>query len=165
MEQEKLDREILELLCRNARQDDAEIALQLGVPAETVTAAISRMEADGRILGYAAVTREVASHAGNVVALIEVQVQPERDLGFDRVASELARFPEVRSVHLVSGHYDLLLEVAGKTLQDVALFVASRLASVDGVKSTSTLFMLKKYKDAGIVVDKEERDVRLKVTP
>jgi len=164
MEKMELRADIIELLKRNARTPDAEIALQLGVETADVTAAIADMEADGTLLGYTAVTREIAPRNG-VVALIEVQVQPERDSGFDRVAQELSRFPEVRSTHLVSGRYDLLLEVTGKTLQEVALFVASRLSCLEGVRSTSTLFMLKKYKENGIEVEKEEIDGRLKVTP
>jgi len=157
-------KDILALLRKNARMSAQEIADRLQTQPAAVEELIQELERDGLILGYTAVVSPEAEQ-DQVRAIIEVQVQPEREAGFDNVARTLAKFPEVTAVHLVSGHYDLRLEVVGKSLQDVAAFVASRLACQNGVKSTATLFLLKKYKEAGIEFDKEEKYVRLKITP
>ena len=132
--------------------------------ADIVDAKLKELEDDKLILGYAAITSERAN-SKQVRAIIEVQVQPERDTGFDKIAERLAHFPEVTALYLVSGTYDLRLEVIGNSLQDVATFVATKLSSQDGVKSTSTSFLLKKYKEAGIEFTKEEKNEHLKITP
>lgn len=158
------DKEILALLKHNARMSTREIAGRLNSTPAKIEAAIARMEQDGALLGYTAITaNEVAGD--EVRAIIEVQVQPERENGFNKVAQQLAHFDEVVSVYLVSGRYDLHLEVVGRSLQEVAHFVASKLATQSGVKSCATLFLLKKYKEAGIELDKEEKYERLKVVP
>lgn len=159
-----LKKEVIALLEKNARYSYQEIADRLNTTAATVKKIITELENDKIILGYAAITNNQASK-DMVRAIIEVQVQPERDTGFDTVAEKLARFPEVQAVYLVSGSYDLRLEVVGASLQDVASFVATKLSSQDGVKSTSTSFLLKKYKEAGIQFVKEEKHEHLKVTP
>ncbi len=161
---QKLQKDILTLLRRNARVSNQEIADRLNSKVEKVAASIKNMEHQGLILGYAAIVAEEAE-TDKVRAIIEVQVQPERDAGFDNIARTLGKFPEVVAVHLVSGSYDLRLEVVGNSLQDVASFVAGRLACQDGVKSTATLFLLKKYKEAGIEFEKEEEYERLNITP
>jgi len=160
----KLKKDILALLQTNARLTEQEIADRLQSQPETVAALIKEMEHDGLILGYTVVVSPDVEK-DQVRAIIEVQVQPERDAGFDNFARALAKFPEVSAVHLVSGRYDLHLEVVGNSLQDVAAFVASQLACQDGVKSTATLFLLKKYKEAGIEFEKEEKYERLNFTP
>ena len=159
-----MKKEIVALLEKNARISSQEIADRLNTTAANVEKLIKELEDDKVILGYAAITSDQANR-NQVRAIIEVQVQPERDTGFDKVAEKLARFPEVNAVYLVSGTYDLRLEVIGNSLQDVASFVATKLSSQDGVKSTSTSFLLKKYKEAGIEYAQEEKHEHLKVTP
>ncbi len=164
MDKFELNKKVVSLLSRNARMSDREIADRLGVSEGEVHAAIANMEAERTIVGYTAVVSEQFV-TDEVRAIIEVAIQPERDTGFDNIAERLSRFPEVRSAYLVSGKYDLRLEVVGKSLQDVASFVAGKLASQDGVKSTATYFLLKKYKEAGIQFAKEEKHERLKIVP
>ncbi|NLF17178.1 MAG: Lrp/AsnC family transcriptional regulator [Lentisphaerae bacterium] len=157
---------LLRLLRHNARMPSTEMAARLELTREQVDDAIAAMEAEGIIMGYSAIIDEdKAPSNGTVRAIIEVEVQPERDGGFDNVAMALARFPEVHAVHLVSGRYDLRLEVVGQSLQDVARFVASKLASQDGVKATATHFILKKYKEAGVELREEGPYERLKIVP
>ena len=156
---------ILRLLRRNGRMPAAEIADRLQMPPAEAEAAIAQMERDGVIMGYSVVVDEDKAPNGDVRAIIEVEVQPEREGGFDNVAMAIARFPEVHSVYLVSGRYDLRLEVVGQSLQDVARFVASKLASQDGVKATATHFILKKYKEAGVELREEVPYERLRIVP
>ena len=156
---------ILKLLQGNGRMPAKEIADRLELDVATVEATIAQMEQDGTIVGYSVIVDDDKAPNGDVRAIIEVEVQPERDGGFDNVAMAIARFPEVHSVYLVSGRYDLRLEVVGRSLQDVAHFVASKLASQDGVKATVTHFMLKKYKEAGVELQEEVIHERLKVVP
>ena len=164
MDKIELKKKVVSLLSRNARMSDREIADRLGVSEGEVHAAIANLEEERAIVGYAAVVSEKFV-TDEVRAIIEVAIQPERDTGFDNIAERLSRFPEVKSAYLVSGKYDLRLEVVGKSLQDVASFVAGKLASQDGVKSTATYFLLKKYKEAGIQFAKEEKHERLKIVP
>jgi len=163
--EKKLRREILDLLQKNARIEVREIAERLEVPEETVQRLISEMESDRTILGYYTLVSEDAPEDGKVRAVIEVSVQPERDGGFDHVARRVSKFLEVRTVYLMSGGYDLALEVEGNSLREVAFFVASKLAPLEGVKSTATHFLLKKYKEAGFVFEEEEDHERLKISP
>ncbi len=165
MTNEDLKKAVIGLLQKNARIGESEIADRLRSDPETVARLIREMEGDGTIIGYHALVNDELAGNGEVRALIEVQVLPERDGGFDRVARAIGRFREVRSVYLVSGQYDLRVEVTGETLQQVALFVASRLAPIDGVQATATHFMLKKYKESGFSVEKDEDYERLKVSP
>ena len=165
MPNQELKQDILRLLRQNARIPDAEIADRLGTEPAEVKRLIAEMESDRLILGYSAVIADGALAEGEVSAIIEVEVQPTRDGGFDRIAENISRFPEVRSVYLVSGRYDLRLGVVGTSLQDVAHFVASKLASQPGVQATATHFMLKTYKDAGIPFHEDEDYERLKVVP
>lgn len=157
-------KKILALLVGNARMDRQEIADRLQLTPAEVQECIAEMEADRTIMGYSVVVHEADSNS-EVRAIIEVEVQPERDGGFDKVAHRISKFSEVHSVYLVSGRYDLRLEVVGDSLQDIASFVASKLASQDGVKSTATHFLLKKYKEAGFLLDEDETYERLKVAP
>lgn len=158
-------RSILRLLRQNGRMAAAEIADRLQSTVALVESTIAHMERDGLIMGYSVVVDEDKITNGEVRAIIEVEVQPERDGGFDHVAMAIGRFPEVHSVYLVSGRYDLRLEVVGQSLQDVARFVASKLASQDGVKATATHFILKKYKEAGVELREEVPYERLKIVP
>lgn len=157
--------QIVQLLRENARIDNGEIAERLGMSREDVDSLIKDMEKDRTIFGYSTIVNEENLGEDTVHAIIEVEVAPERDAGFDRVARFISGFPEVRTVQLLSGGYDLSLEVTGDSLQDVAFFVASKLSLIAGVRSTRTHFLLKKYKEAGFVRHEEEEYERLKVAP
>ena len=162
MENSELERRILELLKNNARLSSAGIAQCLGCGAETVEKIIQALEEKKIIRGYTAIVNApLEDHS--VKALIEVKVTPRREGGFDQVARRIAKYPEVTELCLVSGNCDLLLTVQGETLQEVAHFVASKLATIDGVVSTSTAFMLRKYKESGIILEDDEEYERLKV--
>lgn len=157
-----LKERILALLKRNARISAQEIAARLNLTVAKANGIIAQLESDGVIRGYTAlVNTDLESETR---AIIEVQIQPERDAGFDNIAQRICKFDEVVSAFLVSGRYDLHLEVVGKSLQDVARFVSSKLSTQPGVKSCATLFLLKKYKESGIELHKEEGYERLKIT-
>jgi DNA-binding Lrp family transcriptional regulator len=152
-------------LRRNARTSVDDLARELGVGEETVSAEIARLESDGVILGYHALVDAQKIHAGMVTAVIEVKITPERGGGFDRLAERIARFDEVQSCYLMSGSYDLLVMVEGKTLQDVSSFISEKLSTIKGVLSTATHFKLKAYKENGVSLQQEEKSERLAVTP
>lgn len=156
---------ILDLLSENARISIAEIADIIGVEEVKVSKLIEQLEADNIIKGYKVILNEEALNEKTVRALIEVKVTPERNGGFDRVAKRLSRFDEVTDCYLISGDYDIRLEVKGSSLQDVATFVAERLSTLNGVVSTATLFLLKKYKESGKILSEEEEYEILKVSP
>ena len=164
MESSDMKKRIVALLSRNARMATRELAERLSTSEAKVEELIAELEKERIIVGYAAVVSDEAT-AGEVRAIIEVEVQPERDTGYDTLAERIGKFPEVRSVYLVSGRYDLRLEVIGNSLQEVASFVSGKLACQPGVKSTATYFMLKKYKEAGIQLNAGEKYVRLKIVP
>ena len=155
---------ILSLLRANARISTAAMAAELGIPEQEAAAAVAAMEKEGVIRGYTAIVTDDAPGSENrVKALIEVKVTPSRDGGFDRVARRIAKFPEVTDVCLLSGGYDLQLTVEGNSLRQVANFVAAKLATIEGVISTSTGFQLKKYKESGIIMQSDEEYERLKI--
>jgi len=160
-----MEKEILRLLMDNARMPAEEIAARLGVSAAEAAAAIKRLEVTNVIKGYTAVVNEESLDENRVMAIIEVKVTPQREGGFDYVAKRISKFPEVSEVYLVSGGYDLRIEVNGNNLNEVALFVSSKLATIEGVISTVTHFLLKKYKEAGKIIHDEEEYERLKVSP
>ena len=160
-----MEKKILRLLKDNGRLNAAEIAERIGADTAAVQALIQKLEAEQVILGYTAVVDEDRLPGAKVRALIEVKVTPRRDGGFDDVARRIAKFPEVVRLYLVSGGYDLLLEVEGDSLQTVAGFVSGRLATIDGVLSTATSFQLKKYKESGKIMTQEDEYERLPVTP
>jgi len=156
---------ILDILKNNARIPASEIAEMVGATTGEVEKLIAELEEEGVICGYQAVLNNDLLDDGKVRALIEVKVAPRRDGGFDKVAMRLARFPEVTSVYLVSGGYDLQLEVYGSSLQDVARFVSGKLSTIDGIISCSTLFMLKKYKESGRLLNNDSELERILVAP
>lgn len=160
-----MEKKILRLLQDDCRLSAQEIAERIGAEEALVKDMIRKMEADQVILGYTAVVADDRLPDAKVRALIEVKVKPRRDGGFDEVARRIARFPEVVRLYLVSGGYDLLLEVEGDSLQTVAGFVSARLATIDGVLSTATSFQLKKYKESGKIMSQEDEYERLPVTP
>ncbi len=157
--------ELLQLLKKDARESIRSLAEMLDVSEDEVRERIAEYEDQGVIRGYRAVVNEDQLDIDRVRAAIEVRMKPERGGGYDRVANRIGRFPEVDSLFLMSGGYDLLVFVKGRTLQEVAGFVNERLATLDGVLSTSTHFTLKTYKDQGILMETEGEHERLKVTP
>lgn len=157
--------EILRILEEDARLAPDEIAVMTGKSPEEVTAVIEDCEAKGVIRKYKTVVDWEKLGEEPVIAFIDVKVSPERGVGFDVVAERIYRFPEVRSVYLVSGAYDLRVQVAGKSMKEVAFFVAEKLATIDRVMETSTHFLLKKYKEDGVIFEEPEADRRLAVAP
>ena len=157
--------ELLKILKKNALESPDAIARMLNLPVEAVKAKIAEYEKTGVIRGYQAIVDEDQLDLDLVTAVIEVKVTPEREGGFNRVASRISRFHEVQSVYLMSGAFDLLLFVAGRDLKEVALFVSEKLATIEGVTSTATHFMLKTYKHHGVLMEASVEDDRLQVSP
>lgn len=154
--------EILDLLKQNARLSVADIAAMTKKTEDEVTAIIKKLEADGVILGYVAVVNPEKDKAvkEKVVAEIQIQVQPQREHGFDAIADRIYRFPQVKSLYLMSGGYDLKVLIEGDNLRDVALFVSEKLSTLEGVRSTKTNFVLKTYKENEIVYVEDDGDRR-----
>ncbi len=157
--------ELLKLLQTNALESRDNLARLLNLPASEVDRRISDYEKRGVIRGYQAILNEDQLDLDKVTAVIEVKVAPQREGGFDTIAHRISRFPEVRSAYLMSGTYDLLLFVEGRTLREVAAFVSERLSPLEGVLSTSTHFMLKTYKRFGVLMHQESSDERLSISP
>ncbi|MUT65893.1 winged helix-turn-helix transcriptional regulator [Paenibacillus sp. NEAU-GSW1] len=160
-----LQLKVLELLKEDARRDAGLIATMLGRSEEEVKQAISELENNHIIVKYATVVNWSKVDDEKVTALIEVQITPERGRGFEGIAERIYLYPEVKSVYLMSGAYDLLVEVEGKNLKEVASFVSNKLSPIDKVLSTKTNFILKKYKQDGIIFEEHEGDHRLIITP
>jgi DNA-binding Lrp family transcriptional regulator len=157
--------ELLRILQANALESPDNIARMLNLPVAEVTQRIRDYEKGGVIRGYQAILNEDRLDLDKVTAVIEVKVAPQREGGFDTIAERISRFPEVRSAYLMSGTYDLLLFVEGRTLREVAGFVSERLSPLEGVLSTSTHFMLKTYKRFGVLMHQPTSDERLTVSP
>ncbi len=152
--------EILEILKNNSRLNCEEIAVMLGKSVEEVKSIIKKLEDEGIIVGYNTLINWEKTNREMVTALIEVKVAPQRGEGFDKVADRIYRFPEVKACYLMSGGFDLTVIVEGKNIKEVASFVAEKLAPLESVLSTSTHFVLKKYKDEGVIFEKKEKDNR-----
>ncbi len=152
--------EIIAILQQNARISNAELAALLGITAEEAAAEIKKLEDMGVIQGYSVIINEELYDKSTVYATIELKVTPQRDCGFDDIAKTIMMYDEVESVSLMSGSYDLAVEVKGTNLRDVALFVSERLSTIEGVLSTATHFILKKYKEKGIFIKREDTDER-----
>lgn len=151
--------EILKLLSRNAKYTNEEIATMLDTTADKVKAAIKELESDGLLRGYKAVVDWEKLDGAYVSAIIELNVVPKAGLGFEEVARKIMSYNEVESVFLMSGVYDLNVVVKGKTLQDIAWFVAKELATIDSVTSTTTHFVMRRYKEMDVeLVSKDEDD-------
>lgn len=160
-----MNKKILSILERDARTSPEKIAVMLGEPEDAVKMAIAEMENGGIIRRYKTVIDWAKAGKERVFAFIDVRVTPSRGVGYDEIAGRIYKFSEVHSVYLVSGDYDLRVVVEGKTMQEVAFFVAERLAPLDGVLSTRTNFLLKKYKDDGDLFEDQGEDYRLAVAP
>lgn len=156
---------LLELLSSNASLAPADMATLLGVSETEVRGRIRALTADRVVLGYRAVLNEEKLGRELVRAVIEVRITPERGGGFDKLAERIAKYAEVRSCHLMSGGYDLLVEVEGKNLREVATFVSEKLSTIQGVLSTATHFVLRAYKEQGVLMKHEISEERLAVTP
>ncbi|MFN8532151.1 MAG: Lrp/AsnC family transcriptional regulator [Dehalococcoidia bacterium] len=157
---------ILKAIERNPRLTPDEIAVMTGQSADEVAAEIERAEEDRIILGYRTVINWERAGEDEVAALIEVRCAPQRETGFDAVAQRIYRYPEVRSVWLVSGTFDLAVMVVARSMREVSHFVSERLATIDAVQGTATYFIMKRYKEDGAILDGDEPAVqRLAVTP
>ena len=152
--------ELLKLLSRNARYTVEQLADMLGESKENVAAQIKELEKQGVICGYKAVVDWDSVDGSSVSAIIEINVVPKADLGFEEVAEKISAYDEVESVYLMSGGYDLNVVVKGKTLKDVAQFVAKELATIDSVTSTATHFVMRRYKELDVCLFEGEKDDR-----
>lgn len=160
-----LKERILTIIEKNSRIDASELAIMLGTEKPVVENALTELEEEGIICGYHTMINWDSTGVEKVTALIEVRVTPQRGKGFDDIAERIYKYPEVNTVYLMSGGYDLMVILEGKTLQDVASFVTSKLSTLDTVIGTTTHFILKKYKDHGTIMAKKEEDRREIVTP
>ncbi len=158
-------RELLEILEHNSRVTVSELASMLQKSEYEIEKEISRLEREKIILSYGALINWERFGDDTVTAVIEINLTPQREVGFDAIAERIYRFDEVRTVYLMSGNFDLLVIIEGKSLKDVANFVATRLSTIEGVTQTRSHFMLKAYKKDGVIVDDEEQDRRLVVSP
>lgn len=156
---------LLKLIRENAAWKPAQLASMLNLPESEVAARIRKYESEHVILGYRAILDEEKLGLDSVRAVIEVKITPERGGGFDRLAERIAKYSEVQSCYLMSGGYDLLVVVQGNNLREVAMFVSEKLATVQGVISTATHFMLKPYKEQGLLMKTEANRERLAVAP
>ena len=157
--------EILEAIEKNSRIDLKELAVLLGKDEAEVVNEIAAREQDGIICGYHTLINWEKTTNEKVTALIEVRVTPQRGQGFDKIAERIYQYPEVRSVYLISGGYDLLVTVEGKSLQEVSSFVSYKLSTLESVFSVATHFILKKYKDHGTILAEKHSDIREAILP
>ena len=162
---EKLDMSILEILTDDARTPVSQIAVMLGISEQEAADTIKRLERQRIILKYPALINWAKVEVDEVEAMIEVRVTPPRGEGYDAIAEQIYRFEEVNSVYLMSGGYDLLVNMKARTVRQLALFVAEKLSTIEHVISTATHFVLNKYKDQGVIMEDTQDDLRLKVTP
>ena len=155
---------ILAFIEKNSRIDLKELAIMLGVTAEAVVSELEALEAEHIICGYHTLINWEKTGIEKVTAMIEVRVAPQRGMGFDKVAERIYNYPEVESVYLISGGFDFMVILEGKTLREVAQFVSDKLSTLEAVLSTKTNFILKKYKDHGTVIKESKKDERMLVT-
>ncbi|WP_033827669.1 Lrp/AsnC family transcriptional regulator [Bacillus andreraoultii] len=159
--------EILAILEENHRQSTESIAMQTQLSVEKVNELIKKLEDAHIIVSYPAlIDWSKVEGKDNIVAVIDVKVTPKRGVGFDEVAEKIYRYPEVTSLYLMSGTYDLSVTVEGKTMNEIASFVSEKLSTIENVISTTTHFMLKKYKHDGVIIEgKDDQDRRMVVSP
>ncbi len=155
-----MEKKILDILRSNSRLSDEEMAVMLGTTTDVIRNTINDLEARGVIIGYSTLIDWEKAEYEAVTAYIEVKVTPQRGQGFDRVAERIYQYPQVSACSLMSGGFDLFVVVEGKTMKEVALFVAEKLAPIESVLSCATHFVLKKYKDNGVVFDRVLKDER-----
>ena len=157
--------QILTFLEKNSKIDLRELAILLGSSEAVIANEVAQMEKEQLICGYHTLIDWEKTSSEKVNALIEVRVTPQRGQGFDSIAERIYNYPEVTSVYLISGSYDLLVMLEGRTLRDVSSFVSDKLSTLDSVLSTATHFVLKKYKDHGTIMGKKAKDERMLMTP
>lgn len=157
--------ELLTIIERNSRIDLKELAVILGVTEVDVVNELEQLEKEGTICGYHTLINWEKTSNEKVTALIEVRVTPQRGQGFDSIAERIYKYPEVQSVYLISGGYDLLVILEGRTLREVSGFVSDKLSTLDTVLSTATHFILRKYKDHGTILSEKKVDEREMITP
>ena len=156
---------ILTFIEKNSRVDLKELAIMLGVDEASVVQELEQMESEHIICGYHTLINWDKVGVEKVTAMIEVRVTPQREMGFDKVAERIYNYPEVNAVFLISGGFDLLVTLEGKTLRQVSQFVTDKLSTLDSVLSTKTNFILKKYKDHGTIIADAPKDERMSITP
>jgi DNA-binding Lrp family transcriptional regulator len=157
-------KEILRILESDARSTPQQISTMTGTPADKVAETIQKAEKDRIILKYRTIVDWDKVQDERVFALIEIKLTPQRDVGFDAIAERIYRFPQAQTVYLLSGTYDLLVIVTGKTMHEVANFVSQKVAPIEGVQGTVTHFMLRKYKEDGEIFGSKEEVRRQQVT-
>ena len=156
---------LLDVLRQNARLSNSEIAAMLGETEQAVADEITRLEREGIIMGYSAIIDEEKADDNAITAMIELKMTPIKDRGFDDLAHTIMSYEEIDSVFLLSGPYDLMVTISGTSLRNVALFVSERLAVLDGVISTTTHFILRRYKEKHHVFNEELYDERGMISP
>ncbi len=157
--------QLLAIIEKNSRIEIKDLAVILGVEEIDVANELKALEEEGIICGYHTMIDWEKTSIEKVTALIEVRITPQRGQGYENIAERIYKYPEVNSVYLISGGYDLLVTLEGKSLKAVSGFVSDKLATLEGVLSTATHFILKKYKDHGTVLCKKYEDTREKITP
>ncbi len=157
--------ELLTIIEKNSRIDLKELSVILGVTEQAVLDELAKLEQEGIICGYHTLIDWDKTSVEKVNALIEVRVTPQRGQGFDKIAERIYNYPEVKSVYLISGGYDLLVTLEEKSLKEISAFVSDKLSTLESVLSTATHFILKKYKDHGTILDKKHEDEREIITP
>jgi len=160
-----LKEELLSIIEKNSRIALDELAVLLGVSEEKVINELNNLEKQGIICGYHTLINWEKTSTEKVTALIEVRVTPQRGQGFDKIAERIYNYPEVKSVYLISGGYDLLVTLEEKSLKEISMFVTDKLSTMEYVLSTATHFILKKYKDHGTILDRIQKDEREIITP
>lgn len=156
---------LLSVIEKNSRIDLKELAVIMGVEEIDIVNEMAALESEGIICGYHTMIDWEKTSIEKVTALIEVRVTPQRGQGFDKIAERIYKYPEVTSVYLISGGFDLLVTLEGKSLKEISGFVSDKLSTLDTILSTATHFILKKYKDHGTILTKKYEDTREKVTP
>lgn len=156
---------ILNLIDKNSKFTVNDLAVMLEESEEKVKSEIKQMEEEGVICGYPTLINWDKTNCEKVTALIEVKVIPQREQGFDKVAERIYKFEEVTSVYLMSGNFDLTVIIEGKSMKEVANFVSSKLSTMESIMSTSTYFVMKKYKEHGLPLVNEHKDERILITP
>ncbi len=155
-----MNTELLTLLENDARLTTEQLSVMLAEDKESIEAEIKELEKSGTILGYKTIVDWEKTEKESVTAMIDVKLTPQRGRGFDRVAEKIYNYPEVKSVYLMSGAYDLSVVIEGRTMKEVAFFVSQKLSTIEAVNSTATHFVLHKYKDKGVLYDAGEIDER-----
>ena len=158
-------RELLEILEKNSRISVSELASMLQKSEYEIEKEIERLEKDKIILSYGTLIDWEKFGDDTVTAVIEINLTPQREVGFDAIAEKIYRYDEVKTVYLMSGSFDLLVVIEGKSLKDISNFVSKRLSTIEGVTQTRSHFLLKAYKKDGVILDNEEEDRRLVVVP